>query len=155
MTTDKTRCVRVAIVDDDIALEEDERFRIDINAPNEIPGLQLGLTAVTYVTIIDNDGNTTHSYVWGMRGVDVMNIHELLPPATVVVVSLGASSYEVVEGASRVSVCLTKDKITAQGIPIILTVQESIPPSAIGTYDISTHTSVNTEYSIFLSISSK
>lgn len=62
-----------------------------------------------------------------------MNIHELPPHATVVEVELGASSYQVVEDAGRVFVCLTKDKITAQGIPIILTVQESIPPSAIGT----------------------
>lgn len=58
MPTDQVKCIEVAVVDDDIALEEDEQFRIDINTQDGVPGLQLGV-ATTFVTIIDNDGNTT------------------------------------------------------------------------------------------------
>lgn len=51
-------------------------------------------------------------------------------------VEFEAASYVVTEGDGPLSVCLTKDKTTAVPVLLSVTAQESIPPSATGSYII-------------------
>jgi len=50
-----TRCIEIAIIDDIIALENDESFNVDFEFSNGM-GVSKGAIPQTTVIIIDNDG---------------------------------------------------------------------------------------------------
>lgn len=53
-------CIDIPLVDDDIALEPDEQFRVTISLVETLPGLVLDQSmSSTVVNIIDNDGMFT------------------------------------------------------------------------------------------------
>ena len=59
LQTGRVFCVSVAILDDDIALEGDEQFAVNISVPMELSGLYIGANPTTVITIEDDDGNFT------------------------------------------------------------------------------------------------
>ena len=54
----------------------------------------------------------------------------------VVVIGWNSTNYVVTEDSNKAFVCLTKDKETAQNIPLTLFTRETMPPSASGTHEI-------------------
>ena len=59
LQTGRVFCVSVTILDDDIALEGDEQFAVNISVPMELSGLYIGASPTTIITIVDDDGNLT------------------------------------------------------------------------------------------------
>ena len=49
-------CVYIPIVDDEIALEPAEQFRVILSLTETLPGLLIGSISSAVVSIIDNDG---------------------------------------------------------------------------------------------------
>ena len=58
LQTGRVFCVSVTILDDDIALEGDEQFAVNLSIPMElhVSGLYIGANPTTIITIVDDDG---------------------------------------------------------------------------------------------------
>ena len=48
--------VRFPIINDDIGLEDVERFRVMLVIPDGVVGVEVGDPGITYINIIDDDG---------------------------------------------------------------------------------------------------
>ena len=136
-----TVCQNFGIIDDDVALEANEQFSLDLLVPLTMTlqgSFELGLSIncmmvdeestvdSSTVTIIDSDGKCIC--------IRKKQIPESLPilllSFTVLVLSFTSAMYEVKEDAGSVSVCIEKDKDTAAKVVFNIIADESDPVEA-------------------------
>ena len=141
-----TVCQNVEIIDDNITLEASEEFLLDLIVPliMSLQGsFELGLSTKcmmaeeestvdsSTITIMDNDGKCSSLIKKGNTRINDSGLI-LCVFFPVLVLSFTSVTYEVTEDAGSVSVCIEKNKDTAEEVFFNIIAEESDPVDAKG-----------------------